>query len=159
MRDKAGDGVSVASTEPPPVVISPHNENSCRPNPPAIVIFHCLRAASSGGELPINEVRKIPARLPSSLVDEVTKRGICYKRPASRKNTELEIGWEQQFATHEKSCVEAYLAAQGISHRWALMTYCDFGSPVPCFGTIADNQFGSTSFPRAMRSGTRVIRF
>ena len=118
LRDQATDGVTVASTEPPAVVISPHNENSYMPNPPAIVMFHCFRAATRGGEIPINDVRKIPPNLPAGLIDEVRKRQIRYLRRAPRDNSDLEIGWPQQFGTEDKSRVEAYLDEQGIHYHW-----------------------------------------
>ena len=118
VRDKSPDGVSVASTEPAEIVISPHNENAYMPSPPAVVMFHCQQAATTGGEIPINDVRKIPSRLPPEFVTEMRGRGLRYWRRVPRKNHTLQIGWEQCFGTIEKSAVERFLESEGVSYHW-----------------------------------------
>ena len=135
LRDKADDGVSVASDEPPEVVITAHNENAYMPNPPSIVMFHCLQAAESGGEIPINDVRKIPAELPPDFVAEMRERGMRYVRRVPRKNATLEIGWEQSFATTDKTEVERYLEGEGVTYHWEAADILRFWFERPVFKT------------------------
>ena len=118
VRDKGDDGVSIASSEPPAIAISPHNENAYMPAPPEVVLFQCQDAAVSGGEVPLNDVRNIPANLPVGLESKIRERGIRYWRRIPRANEPLHIGWEQAFGTTDRAAVEDYLTRQGLSFRW-----------------------------------------
>lgn len=140
LRDQANDGVNVASTEPPEVVISPHNEFAYMPSPPAIVIFHCMQAASHGGEVPVNDARKIPASLPVEFVREMRTRGVRYSRRVPRKNASLEVGWEHQFSTTEKAVVERHLTREGITYYWEADDLLRFWFERPVFRTYRDEE-------------------
>lgn len=118
IRDKSNDFVSVTSTENAANVISPHNENAYMPEPPDLVLFCCLQAAASGGEVPINDIRKTPALLPEAFVDEMRRRDLRYIRRMRAGDNRFEIGWKTSFATEDKNEINAYLESRNIDYRW-----------------------------------------
>ena len=87
LRDKGRDKVSITSTELPEVVVTPHNENAYMPDPPDMIFFCCLEAAESGGEVPINDVRKTPGQLPAEFVREMQERDLRYIRRMQRTDS------------------------------------------------------------------------
>lgn len=118
IRDKSNDFVSVTSIENPANVISPHNENAYMPEPPDLVLFCCLQAADSGGEVPINDIRKTPAQLPPAFVEEMRRRDLRYIRRMRPGDNRFEIGWKTAFTTEDRNEINAYLESKNIDCRW-----------------------------------------
>ena len=135
VRTKATDGVSLSSSNPPEAVLSPHNEQAYMPHPPEKVFFFCEQPAERGGEIPINDTRKIPSRLPPGLIEETRRRGLRYIRRLPRQTGPMEIGWEQSFATTDKKVVERYLEEEGIIYRWENGDALRYWYDTPCFKT------------------------
>lgn len=118
VRDSSVDNVAVSSLTPKEVTISPHNENCHMPHPPDIVMFCCLTPAESGGEVPINDVRKTLPLLPADFVEEMRARGMRIIRRVPKENDGLLIGWQQSFNTTKRAEVEAYLEQEGFDFAW-----------------------------------------
>ena len=118
LRDKGQDKVSITSTELPEVVVTPHNENAYMPDPPDMIFFCCLEAAESGGEVPINDVRKTPGQLPPEFVEEMRQRDLRYIRRMRQDDSRFEVGWETSFATGDKSEIGRYLESRNINYLW-----------------------------------------
>ncbi len=116
IRDKSADLVSVTSTENPANVVSPHNENAYMPEPPDLVFFCCLEAAESGGEVPINDVRKTVDLLPDEFVEEMRRRDLRYIRRLRKQDNAFEIGWQTSFATRNRDEINAYLESRGLEY-------------------------------------------
>ena len=133
IRDKSSDNVSVTSIENPAIVISPHNENVYMPEPPDIIMFCCVQPADTGGEVPINDIRKTPALLAEEFVTEMKARDLRYIRRLVKDDNDYDIGWPTSFATEDKTEIEDYLKSRGITYRWKDGEVLEFWFNTPVF--------------------------
>ena len=75
-----------------------------------------------------------------TFVREMRERGVRYSRRVPRKNASLEVGWEHQFSTTEKSVVERHLAGEGITYHWEADDLLRFWFERPVFRTYRDEE-------------------
>lgn len=92
-----------------------HNEQSYTRSWPSRLWFHCQKPAAQGGETPLADSRKVLARIPSAVKDELVARELLYVRHYGH---ELDLPWQTVFGTDDREQVAAYCAANGVEHHW-----------------------------------------
>jgi alpha-ketoglutarate-dependent taurine dioxygenase len=113
-RTELRGNVYTATEYPANQVIPQHNENSYSRNWPNRIGFMCLLPAETGGETPIGDSRTVYSVLPKSVRDKFEEKGVMYVRNYST----LDMSWSVVFQTEDKSQVEAYCEANGLSYEW-----------------------------------------
>jgi alpha-ketoglutarate-dependent taurine dioxygenase len=106
------------STEyPPHAPIFLHNENSYQHTWPGVIAFCCMTPATTGGETPIADVRRVLARLDADpdLVEPFERLGVLYVRHFSRG---AGLTWQEAFQTDDRDVVERYCRDAGIACEW-----------------------------------------
>src|ERR1700729_7338 len=116
-RTRLAEGLYTSTDFPPDFDISLHNELSHSSNPPAMVLFICVRPPDKGGETMIADSRKILSRLDSTMVEELDRRGICYIRNM-RGSKGVGRSWQQTFETADGADVERYCMLSGAGLQW-----------------------------------------
>jgi alpha-ketoglutarate-dependent taurine dioxygenase len=92
-----------------------HSEQSYTYNWPCLICFYCHIKASSGGNTPIADNRRILETLPSSLVEKFKDHGVLYQRTYMPG---IGVTWQNAFQTQEKADVEAFCKARDIVFSW-----------------------------------------
>ena len=92
-----------------------HNEQSYTRSWPARLWFYCQTPAAEGGETPLADSRKVLARIPGDVRDELKARGLSYVRHYGH---DLDLPWQQVFGTDDREQVGRYCAEHGIEHQW-----------------------------------------
>ncbi|QFZ21363.1 TauD/TfdA family dioxygenase [Saccharothrix syringae] len=107
-----------ASQEDHRITLSPHNEMAYLPNYPRRILFFCESAATSGGEVPVNDIRETGAIIPEDVKRTFRDKGIRYHRNLARENSNGEMGWVATFRTEDKGAIEEHLTASGFDFEW-----------------------------------------
>ncbi len=114
-RTRVGDKIFTTTEYPPAQEIVLHNENAYQRDWPLKVAFCCLVDASSGGETPLGDMRRITAAIGPRLMDRFAARGVRYMRHYRRH---IDLPWQVVFQTELPEQVAAYCREQGIEHQW-----------------------------------------
>lgn len=92
-----------------------HNENSYQREWPLKIFFFCRRAAETGGETPIADVRKVLARIAPEIRDRFASRRWMYVR---NFGDGFGLSWQTVFQSADKAEVERLCRARGIEIEW-----------------------------------------
>ncbi|MEU1603780.1 TauD/TfdA family dioxygenase [Micromonospora matsumotoense] len=107
-----------ASDEDARVTLSPHHEMAYLPGYPRKILFFCEKPAEHGGEVPVNDIRRTAALIPTAVLDEFRVRGVRYHRNVPRTSTAGETGWVDTFGTDDPGRVEEHLRSCGYECTW-----------------------------------------
>jgi alpha-ketoglutarate-dependent taurine dioxygenase len=109
-------GKIYTSTEYPAQQSIPlHNENSYARDWPMKIWFFSMRCATTGGETPIADSRRVYQRIPPVIRDRFAQKGVMYVR---NYGSGLDLSWEEVFQTTSKSEVESYCRSFGLDFEW-----------------------------------------
>jgi alpha-ketoglutarate-dependent taurine dioxygenase len=114
-RTQLGPGVYTSTDHPADQAIALHNENSYQTEYPARLVFGCLLPAEAGGETPLADCRRVFARIPPDIVDTFRRRHIRYVRTYGDV---VGLSWQEAFQDNDRSRVDEYCLAHGISAHW-----------------------------------------
>lgn len=92
-----------------------HNEASHTPSWPERICFFCQVPAARDGETPLLPCDGMLQRLPATLRDEFSARGLCYIRNFIPG---LDVPWERFFGTTERASVEQQCRENGTQWFW-----------------------------------------
>ncbi|MGM1059844.1 TauD/TfdA family dioxygenase [Saccharothrix sp. Mg75] len=107
-----------ASQEDRRITLSPHNEMAYLPTYPRKIFFFCESEATSGGEVPVNDVRETAAIIPDDVKDAFREKGVRYHRNLAKESGNGEMGWVDTFRTEDRAAVEEHLVASGYEFAW-----------------------------------------
>ena len=114
-RTQISNGIFTASEYPPSEEIALHSENSYQREWPLKLIFCCVTPATSGGETPIGDLRRITTLIDKAVLEEFTQRGVRYVRNYSPY---LDVSWQNSFRTKDRFAVDRLCSNMGIQTRW-----------------------------------------
>jgi alpha-ketoglutarate-dependent taurine dioxygenase len=114
-RREVGPGVYTSTEYPASEHIPLHNENAYAAQWPRLVLFHCVRAAETGGETPLADSAAVHEAIHPGVRETFVSRGLSYIR---NFGTDLDLDWREAFQTQEKEVVEAYCKDAGITCEW-----------------------------------------
>ncbi|WP_437649309.1 TauD/TfdA family dioxygenase [Sorangium sp. So ce362] len=114
-RRHLGHHVYTSTEYPRAYAIPLHNELSYAADWPMRLWFWCEQPPEAGGATPLADARRVHARLPRELVDRFERRGVQYVR---RYRRDLDLPWQQVFATEDRDEVARFCARAGIEHAW-----------------------------------------
>ncbi|MEV0318585.1 TauD/TfdA family dioxygenase [Streptomyces sp. NPDC050658] len=100
---------------PPEEKLLWHNENSFNASGPSRIMFCCARPATSGGETPVVDSRRVFERLDAELRSEFLAKGVMYVR---NYGTGLGLDWREVLRTDDRNEAEARCAEQGLRWSW-----------------------------------------
>jgi alpha-ketoglutarate-dependent taurine dioxygenase len=109
-------GKIYTSTEYPPHQTIPlHNENSYTRNWPMKIWFFSRICATTGGETPIADSRRVYRRIPREVRDRFERHGVMYVR---NYGSGFDLPWQEVFQTNDKSDVENFCGTAGLEFEW-----------------------------------------
>ena len=108
-------GVYSASKWPPNQPMCVHHELSYAVEFPALMLFACLTAPTSGGATPVAEATAVLEALPAALVDRFERVGWLLVR---NYNDDIGASVVQSFGTDDRGAVESYCRANAIECEW-----------------------------------------
>lgn len=114
-REDRGTRVYTSTVHPPAERIALHNEGTYWVRWAAKLYFLCVRAAATGGETPIADVRRVHDRIDPALRARFEQRGLMLVR---NFNQGFGLPWQDVFQTTERAEVEAYCRANDIRFEW-----------------------------------------
>lgn len=114
-RYSISENVYTSTTQPSSEIIHFHSENSYTNNPPNFLFFCCVQQASSGGETPLADNRKVLRSLPADLQAKFRHLGVMYKRLV---NDKLGLDWKEIFQVQTVEEVEELCVENGIHFNW-----------------------------------------
>lgn len=114
-RTRIDSGVYTATEYPQELEISQHCENSYQRTWPLQLYFRCEKAALSGGETPLCDMRMVTAQIPSDIKTTFQKKGVMYVR---NYHPGLDLPWETVFQTRDRGEVESFCRKNSINFEW-----------------------------------------
>jgi len=109
-------GKIYTSTEYPPHQTIPlHNENSYTRDWPMKIWFFSRLCATTGGETPIADSRRVYQRIPREVRDRFDRKGVMYVR---NYGSGFDLPWQEVFQTNDKGIVEKFCATAGLQFEW-----------------------------------------
>ncbi|WP_330241208.1 TauD/TfdA family dioxygenase [Streptomyces sp. NBC_00525] len=114
-RSTVTDGVFTTTEYPADQEIALHCENAYQRTWPRKLAFFCHTAATTGGETPLADLRKVTAALDSGLLRRFERHGVRYIR---HYRPHIDLPWQTVFQTDSREGVAAYCADHGIDHTW-----------------------------------------
>jgi alpha-ketoglutarate-dependent taurine dioxygenase len=114
-RTALGSGIFTATEYPPSQSIGMHCENAYQRQWPLKIVFGCLLPATSGGETPIADVRRVTVRLGGRLVDDFERRGVRYVR---HYRPHVDLPWQTVFQVSDRRALAEFCARVDLSHEW-----------------------------------------
>ncbi|MET8910073.1 TauD/TfdA family dioxygenase [Micromonospora sp. NPDC004551] len=107
--------VYTSTDYPPDEEIFLHNENSYQARWPLTLFFYCITAPETQGATPLADVRRV-----HDLIDPAVREEFVRRRWMLVRNFHGDFGtrWQEVFNTENRSEVEAYAAANGITVEW-----------------------------------------
>ena len=110
-------GKIYSSTEYPAHQTIPlHNENSYTQNWPMKIWFFSCICATSGGETPIADSRRVYERIPADVRKRFERNGVMYVR---NYGSGFDLPWPEVFQTNDRAQVEEFCADAGIQFEWS----------------------------------------
>lgn len=114
-RTKVADKVYTSTEYPSEQFIPMHNEHSYSSHWPGKVWFHCVEAATKGGQTPLADSRKVLQNISIATRKKFEAKGVMYVRNFSGQ---VDLHWKDVFQTSVKSEVEAYCEKHGLRYEW-----------------------------------------
>lgn len=114
-RTSIGNRIFTATEYPPTQEIPLHQENSYQRVWPLKIALCCLIPASTGGETPIADMRRVSAAIGGELMDKFENRGVRYVR---HYRPFVDVPWQKVFQTEDPSAVGKFCAQHDIAHEW-----------------------------------------
>ena len=109
-------GKIYTSTEYPPHQTIPlHNENSYTRDWPMKIWFFSRVCATTGGETPIADSRRVYQRIPREVRDRFKRDGVMYVR---NYGSGFDLPWQEVFQTSDRDEVEDFCRRAGLSFEW-----------------------------------------
>lgn len=116
-RHRVAGSVFTSTEYPKGERISLHNEASYLKEMPRVIMFYCHLPATSGGQTPVADCRKILA----GIREDVRRRFIEKKvRYINNLHGGDGVGrsWQQAFESEDRAAVEQRLRADGYDYQW-----------------------------------------
>jgi alpha-ketoglutarate-dependent taurine dioxygenase len=114
-RSAVTANVYSSTDHPPDQTILLHNENSYSAAWPLKIYFHCVTPATSGGETPLADCRKVLARLDPVVRDRFRQKQVMYVR---NFGDGIGLPWPTAFQTTERAGVEEYCRGNALDFEW-----------------------------------------
>ncbi|MFC0107875.1 TauD/TfdA family dioxygenase [Kibdelosporangium aridum] len=114
-RAPLGGGVYTSTEYSPELTVSMHNELSYSHQWPTRLAFFCKTPATTGGQTPIANSRKVFQRITSNLAPPPSD--VCYVRHMPEKRGPG-VDWPTVFSTDDKNWIEGYCRTAGIHFAW-----------------------------------------
>jgi alpha-ketoglutarate-dependent taurine dioxygenase len=104
------------STEfPPDQAIALHNELCYVTTWPMKIFFFCVKAAETGGETPIGDVRKVLQRLDPKTLERFVEKGWMLVR---NFGDHMGLAWQTSYRVSRKAEAEDYFRKARIEYEW-----------------------------------------
>jgi alpha-ketoglutarate-dependent taurine dioxygenase len=113
-RSSLSGNVFTSTDYPESEEIFLHNECSYQQHWPLKVYFYCLTPAATQGATPFADTRKVREHIDPSVAEELIARKWSYVRNFGAMGGT----WQYFYDTDDRSEVERYCAAQGITVEW-----------------------------------------
>lgn len=114
-RTQINEWVYTSTEFPAQHDIALHNELSYVTTWPMTIVFLCLQPATTGGETPIADMRRVLARIPSRVREGFERRGWMLVR---NYGDGLGLPWQTAFRTTSRDEVERYCEKNDIRCEW-----------------------------------------
>jgi alpha-ketoglutarate-dependent taurine dioxygenase len=114
-RTEVGRNIYTATDYPADQKIFPHNEHAYSPFCPTYLVFYCEAPATTGGETPIGDNRRITRAIDPAVKEEFLRRGVLYVR---NYGDGFGLPWQTAFQTDDRGEVERYCASIGVQTKW-----------------------------------------
>jgi len=114
-REDVGGRVYGSTPYPATKPILFHNESSHLPRWPMKIWFHCVQAATEGGETPLVDCRKIYQRLPARIRERFAQKKLMYVRNYIEG---LDVSWQSFFKTTDRAGAEESCRQAGMGYEW-----------------------------------------
>jgi alpha-ketoglutarate-dependent taurine dioxygenase len=114
-RSAVGNNIFTATEYPATEEIPLHNENAYQREWPKYVLFCCLEAASSGGETPLADMRKVTFSIGEALTEKFLIRKVKYIRTYRQS---FDLPWQTVFQTQDRDAVAKYCDRHDIRYEW-----------------------------------------
>jgi alpha-ketoglutarate-dependent taurine dioxygenase len=114
-REDRGTRVYTSTVHPAQERIALHNEGTYWVRWAAKLYFLCIKAAATGGETPIADVRRVHDRIDPAIRERFARHGLMLIR---NFNQGFGLPWQEVFQTGERAEVEAYCIANDIEFEW-----------------------------------------
>lgn len=109
-------GKIYTSTEYPSHQTIPlHNENSYTRDWPMKIWFFSRICATTGGETPIADSRRVYQRIPREVRDRFERTGVMYVR---NYGSGFDLPWQEVFQTSDRAAVEEFCLNAGMQFEW-----------------------------------------
>lgn len=109
-------GKIYTSTEyPPHQTIPPHNENSYMRDWPMKIWFFSRICATTGGETPIADSRRVYQRIPREVRGRFERHGVMYVR---NYGSGFDLPWQEVFQTSDRAEVEDFCRRLEMQFEW-----------------------------------------
>lgn len=109
-------GKIYTSTEYPPHQTIPlHNENSYTRNWPMKIWFFSRLCATTGGETPIADSRRVYRRIPREVRDRFERQRVMYVR---NYGSGFDLPWQEVFQTSDRAEVEDFCRSSAMQFEW-----------------------------------------
>ena len=115
-RTSVGANVYTATEYSRTAIIPQHNENAYTRNWPMRLAFHCVQAASQGGETPLSSNRAVTSKISPKILEKFRRLGVMYVRNYSKG---LDLPWNVVFQTESRDEVERFCNEASIAFEWA----------------------------------------
>lgn len=114
-RETRGSKVYTSTVYPADQTIKLHNEGTYWLTWAMKLYFCCRIAATSGGETPLADVRRVCARLSPALRNRFAEKGMVLVR---NYNDGFGLSWQEVFQTDDRAEVESYCRDNQIEFEW-----------------------------------------
>jgi len=114
-RTLVANNLLTASEYPPSQEIPLHTENSYQSEWPRKVAFYCSVPATSGGETPLADMKRVSAVIGEETLGEFEARKVQYVR---HYHPYIDVPWSIVFQTDDKEAVADYCDRHAIDHEW-----------------------------------------
>lgn len=117
-RTQVRGNIYTSTEYPKQLRITMHSELSYTKEPPRKLLFFCETPATTGGETPIADCRKVYQDMPRALRDKFETLGIKYVKNMPGNDKGLGKTWMDHFETKDAKKVERYLDENEIVWKW-----------------------------------------
>jgi alpha-ketoglutarate-dependent taurine dioxygenase len=114
-RTSKGDGIYTSTIHPSDQRINPHNEGTYWLQWAFKIYFCAIKAAATGGETPIADVRNVYKRIDPALRQRFEEKQMMLVR---NFNDGFGLPWQEVFQTEDAQEVETYCRENDIEFEW-----------------------------------------
>jgi alpha-ketoglutarate-dependent taurine dioxygenase len=107
--------IFTATEYPSQLEIPLHCENSYQRSWPMWLAFCCINNATTGGQTPVADMRKVTAAIGASVLERFAKRGVMYIR---HYHPYVDLSWEEVFQTKDRDEVGRFCMENRIDYDW-----------------------------------------